>query len=124
MGQIAFGAVFVGGEFVGLIEDDHIPAGGSQDFHYILFADEVDGGNNPVVVLEDGRLRIECCTIGQDEGDVEFDSHFIFLPLFGEATGGYNQHSLHSLAHKEFLKKEARHNGLAGAGVVGQQEAN
>ena len=109
---------------MGLIENDHIPAGGGQDFHYVLFADEVDGGHNPVVVLEDGRLRIECCTVGQDERDVELDAHFILLPLFGEAAGCNNQHSLHSLAHKEFLKKEARHNGLAGAGVVGQQEAN
>ena len=103
---------------MGLIKDDHIPAGAGEDLHDVLLADEIDGGNNAVVVLEDGGLGIKRCPVGQNERDVELDSHFVFLPLLGKTARGYDEHSLHALAHKQLFQQQARHNGLAGTGIV------
>ena len=82
-----------------LIKDDHIPAGAGEDFHDVLLADEINGGNDAVVVLEDGWLRIERCSVGQNERDVELDSHFVLLPLFGKAARGHDEDALYALAH-------------------------
>ncbi len=56
------------------------------------------------------------------EGEVKTSVQLI-LPLLNEATWADDQAAVQVAADQQFLNEEAGHNGLAGAGVVGQQEA-
>ena len=44
------------------------------------------------------------------------------LPLKGEIGGADDEHPLHQAPELEFLDEEASHDGLAGAGIVGEEE--
>ena len=45
------------------------------------------------------------------------------LPLFRQIAGTNNQATLQIAAGNQFLDEQPRHDGLAGAGVIGQKEA-
>ena len=61
--------------------------------------------------------------VGDDvEGELEFAGELV-LPLLDEAAGADDEAALEVAAGDEFLDEEAGHDGLAGAGVVGEQEA-
>jgi hypothetical protein len=56
------------------------------------------------------------------EGQVKAPVEFV-LPLLGQAAGADDQAALQVAARDQLLDEQAGHDGLAGAGVVGQQEA-
>ena len=60
---------------------------------------------------------------GEDdvEGLAEPALHFV-LPLDGERRRAEDQHAVDGLAELQFLDEQPGHDGLAGAGIVGQQE--
>ncbi len=60
---------------------------------------------------------------GQDvEAQLELEPQFV-LPLVGQVAGHADQAALHVAADHQLLDEQAGHDRLAGAGVVGQQEA-
>ena len=56
------------------------------------------------------------------ERQVEAGAQFV-LPLLGQAARAHHQTPPQIAAHDEFLHQQASHDGLAGAGIVGEQEA-
>ncbi|MBF8306153.1 MAG: hypothetical protein HW398_1341, partial [Acidobacteria bacterium] len=56
------------------------------------------------------------------EALLEFVGHFA-LPLEGEVGRTHNQDAFGEPAQFQFLDQQARHDGLAGARIVGEQEA-
>ena len=61
--------------------------------------------------------------VGQNlEGKVKAPVEFV-LPLLGEAAGADNQAALEIAARDQFPDEQPGHDGLAGARVVGEQEA-
>ena len=61
--------------------------------------------------------------VGEDlEGQVEAAVELV-LPLLGQAAGADDEAALQVAAGDQLLDEQAGHDGLAGAGVVGQQEA-
>jgi len=46
------------------------------------------------------------------------------LPLEGEIGRADNQHAVSQAAQLQFAQQQTRHDGLAGAGIVGEQEAD
>src|SRR5207247_133408 len=56
------------------------------------------------------------------EGQVKTPVQLV-LPLLNEAARADDQAAVQVTADQQFLDEEASHDGLAGAGVVGQQEA-
>ena len=61
--------------------------------------------------------------VGEDlEGQMEAAVELV-LPLLGEAAGANDQATLQVAARNQLLDEQARHDRLAGAGIVGQQEA-
>ncbi len=77
------------------------------------------------VVLEEpvagaGGLEL---VVGEDlERQVEAPVELV-LPLLGEAAGADDEAALEVAAGDQLLDEQARHDGLPGAGVVGEQEA-
>ena len=60
---------------------------------------------------------------GQDvEAEAEFLGHLV-LPLLDQTSGRDDQAALEIAADQQFLDEQSRHDGLAGAGIVGEQEA-
>ena len=47
----------------------------------------------------------------------------LVLPLLGEAAGADDETTLQVAAGDQLLDEQARHDGLAGARIVGEQEA-
>ena len=86
-----------------LIEYHQIPAGFRQNIHNILTADKINTGHNAVTILEYRRFRREDAAINQFEGDVEFDTLFILLPLLGQATWRNDQYALNNMAHQQLF---------------------
>ena len=91
----------------------------------VLVAGElVEPGDREVGLQEPvaGARRLEL-VVGQDvERQVEPAVQLV-LPLLGEAAGTDDQTALEVSAGDQFLDEQPRHDGLAGAGVVGEQEA-
>ena len=56
------------------------------------------------------------------EGKLEPLVEFV-LPLLGQAAGADDQAALQVAADQQFLDEQAGHDRLAGAGIVGEQEA-
>ena len=116
-----------GGHFVGFVADDQVPAavGGAELGLDVFVAGElVEAGDGEVVLDEPvaGAGGFEL-VVGDDvEGELEFAGEFV-LPLLDEAAGADDEAALEVAAGDEFLDEEAGHDGFAGAGVVGQQEA-
>ena len=52
-----------------------------------------------------------------------FDWIKLVLPLFGKASRADDEAALQITARDEFLDEEPRHDGFAGTGIVGEQEA-
>ena len=50
-------------------------------------------------------VRRKQTSIDKSELYIEFGIHFIFLPLFGETPGSYNQNPLQQTSHHQFFNK-------------------
>ena len=112
---------------VRFVAHDQIPAAvGRAQFLLQLFVtrqlvetrDHQIGLQEPVAGTRRGRL-----VVGEDlEVQVEALVQLI-LPLLGQASGTHHQTALQVAAGDQFLHQQSGHDRLAGAGIVGQQEA-
>ena len=87
-------------------------------------AELVEAADDQVVLLEPvaraGRFEL---VVRQDlERQVEAAVQFV-LPLLGEIAGADDQAALQVAADSSSLMSSPRHDRLAGAGIIGQQEA-
>ena len=116
-----------GRHLVGLVADDQVPAGlrRLQLMLHVVVAGELvqardgEGGFQEPVA---GARRFEV-VVGEDvERQVEAPVELV-LPLLRQAAGAHHQAALQVAARDQLLDEQPRHDGLAGARVVGQQEA-
>ena len=116
-----------GRQLVRLVADDQVPAavGRLQLLLHVLVAGELVEPRDDEVGFEEpvaGARRFEL-VVGQDlERQMEAPVEFV-LPLLGEAAGADDEAALQVAAGDQLLDEQARHDGLAGAGIVGEQEA-
>ena len=92
--------------------------------HVLVAAQLVEPGDDEVVLQEPvaGAGRFEL-VVGQDlERQMEAAVELV-LPLLGEAARADDQAALQVAAGDQLLDEQARHDGLAGARIVGEQEA-
>ena len=112
---------------MGLIAHDQVPARVRRLqllLHVLVARQLVQTGNDQVGLDEPvsgaGGFQL---VVGQDlERKLESTVQLV-LPLLGEAAGADDQAPLQVAAGDQFLDQQARHDGLARAGVVGEQEA-
>ncbi len=127
LGVLDLAAEEGGRELVRLVADDEVVAAvrGAELLLHVLVARELVEARDGEVVLEEpvagaGGLEL---VVGQDlERQMEAPVEFV-LPLLDEAAGADDQAALEVAAGDQLLDEQARHDRLAGAGVVGEQEA-
>ncbi len=115
----------VGGESVGLVDHDEIPVGVTEPFDDVVApSDLVDPCDEEVALGEDvaGVGRIEQVAGEHVEAQPELFGQLLF-PLADETSGGDDEASLYIAADHELLDVETGHDRLAGARIVGQEEA-
>ena len=116
-----------GRHLVRLVADHEVPAaiGRLELLLHILVARElVEAGDDEVGFQEPvaGARGFEL-VVGEDlERQVEAAVELV-LPLLGQAARADDQAALQVAAGDQLLDEQARHDGLAGAGIVGEQEA-
>ena len=127
LGVLDLAAEEGGRHLVRLVADDEVPAaiGRLELLLHILVARElVEAGDDQVGLQEPvaGAGGFEL-VVGEDlEREVESAVELV-LPLLGQAARADDQAALEVAAGDQLLDEQARHDRLAGAGVVGEQEA-
>ena len=120
-------AEVAGRHFVGFVADDQVPvavAGLQFLLHFLVAREFVEAGDDEVGLEEPvaGAGGFEL-VVGEDfEGQLEAAVEFV-LPLFGQRAGADDEAALEVAAGDEFFDQKAGHDGLAGAGIVGEEEA-
>ena len=120
-------AEIAGRHLVGLIAYDQVPVAVArfQFLLHILVAGEfVEAGDDEVCFKEPvaGAGGFEL-VVGEDlEGQLEAAVELV-LPLFGQRAGADDQTALEVAAGDQLFDEQAGHDRLAGAGIVGQKEA-
>ena len=109
---------------VSLVRDDQVPFRVRELGLQVEVAGElVEPADDEVVLAEPvagaGRLQL---VVGQDlEGELELLPQLV-LPLLGERAGADHHAAAQVAPDVELLDEEAGHDGLAGAGIVRQEE--
>ena len=127
LGVLDLAAEERGRHLVRLVADDEVPAavGRLELLLHVLVARELVEAGDDEVGLEEpvagaGGLEL---VVGEDlERQVEAAVELV-LPLLGEAARADDEAALEVAAGDQLLDEQARHDRLAGAGVVGEQEA-
>ncbi len=127
LGVLDLAAEDGGGHLVGLVADHQVPAAvrGLELLLYVLVARElVEAGDDQVGFQKPvAGARGFQLVVGEDlEGQMKAAIQLV-LPLLGQAAGADDQAALQVAPGDQLLDEQAGHDGLAGAGVVGQQEA-
>lgn len=115
----------VGSELVGLVEDDQIPPGRAElRLQMLVPRHLVEPNDELMVILERVARWRRFFQRGREDSELqaEFLEQFV-PPLLDEAARRDDQHPPSIGPHDQFADVEARHDGLARAGVVGQDEA-
>ncbi len=120
-GQLA--APAIGGQLVGLVKHDQIPApGAGQAFQGLGPPGKIKRGHTLVADFPGpAATRRQGRPVHHVKGFIELFGHFP-LPLRDEVGRGHNQGTGDDPTEFEFLQEQADHNRLACAGVVGQQK--
>ena len=111
---------------MGLVHDDEVPAGAEQALAGVLDArDPGDRGDDLVSFLPGVLAVVGAQHVAAD--DVELLAELVLqlaLPLEGEVGRRDDQRPLDQAAGLQLLEQQARHDRLAGPGVVGEEEAD
>ena len=111
---------------MGLVDDDEVPAAAEQALPGVLDArDPGDRRDDLVPLLPRVLAVVGAQHVAAD--DLELLAELVLqlaLPLEGEVGRRDDQRALDEAADLQLLEQQARHDRLAGAGVVGQQEAD
>ena len=125
LGLLDLGTEEVGRHAVGLVDDDQVPVGLLEPFDQVFAAgDLVDPADEPIPFVEDiaGVGAVEQ-VLGDDvEAEPELVVELV-LPLGDEAAGGDDEDALGVAPDHQLLDVEPGHDRLAGARVVGEEEA-
>ena len=127
LGIARFAAEVAGRHLVGFVAYDEVPvavAGLEFLLHFFVAGELVEAGDDEVGLEEPvaGAGGFEL-VVGEDfEGQLEAAVELV-LPLFGEAAGTDDEAALEVAAGDQLLDEEAGHDGLAGARIVGEEEA-
>ena len=116
----------LGGELVGLVEDDEVPVGGvvEDELEVLVAAELVQAGDQQVAVGERVARRRALDPIAGQEREVEVELlSQLRLPLLDERPRGDDEAAPQVAANDELADEEPGHDRLAGAGVIGQEEA-
>ena len=110
---------------MGLVDDGEVPLRRGKEAEIVVRAGKlVDAGDDAVVLREEvpgGTLRLRLRG-EEDEVQAELLAQLV-LPLFDEGAGRDDEGAADVAAQDELLDEESRHHGLAGAGIVRQDEA-
>jgi hypothetical protein len=92
--------------------------------HIFVAREFVETGDDEVVFQEPvaGTRRFELVVRQDLEGELEAAVKFV-LPLLGQAAGADDETTLQVAACDQFLDEQSGHDGLACAGVIGEQES-
>ena len=127
LGIARFAAEVAGRHLVSLIANDEVPvavAGLEFLLHFFVAGEFVEAGDDEVGLEEPvaGAGGFEL-VVGEDfEGQLETAVELV-LPLFGQPAGTDDEAALEVAAGDQPLYEEPGHDGLAGARVVGEEEA-
>ena len=112
-----------GGHPVGLVDDHQVPVDLLQAGEDVLPLGQVQGGDDlrPFQPLVHSELVVDVAALHDGELLVELLPEFP-LPLEGQVGGADDKYPLHQAPQLELADEEARHDGLARAGVVGEDE--
>ena len=116
-------ALVTGGHPVGLVDDHQVPVDLFQPGEDVLTLGQVQGCNDlgALQPLVHSELIVDVGPSHYDELLVELLQEFP-LPLESQVSWADDEYPLHQAAELELADEEAGHDGLAGAGIVGQQE--
>ena len=123
---VGLAVLAAGAHLVGFVDDDQIPARAEQAFAGVLDERDPRDRRDDLVAFLPGVLAV----VGPQHvaaDDVELLAELVgqlALPLEGEVGRRDDQHAPDQPAGLEFLEQQARHDRLAGPGVVGQEEAD
>ena len=115
----------MGGELVRFVEHDQVPAGSAELLLQVFVARHLIETNDEVInvfkwiAARGGGFQV----FGEDaEFQAELLEHFL-APLIDQAARGDDDNAPGVGTHDEFSNVKPRHDGLARAGVVGQNKA-
>ena len=120
----------VGGQFVGLVEHDEVVGPGGPGGAGLAQAGErplpgqgIDADDHAVAVRSgEGVAGAGVVPAHDAERQAEQGAHFAF-PVADQPGRRHDEHARHQTTRERLAQVEAGHDRLAGAGVVGQQEA-
>ena len=124
-GLLELAAEVMGAHAVSLVDDHEIPLRlrklGAQ---LVVTGELIHPGDQKRMLLEGRRAEHRLAELrGKDlEGEPELQIELV-LPLLDETAGHDDQAALHVLAEDQLLDVQPRHDRLAGARVIGKQEA-
>ena len=111
---------------MGLVDDDEVPARAEQALPGVLDARDPRDRRDDLVAFLPGVLAV----VGAEHvaaDDLEVLAELVLqlaLPLEGEVRRRDDQRALDQAAGLQLLEEQAGHDRLAGAGVVGEEEAD
>ena len=114
----------VSAHFVGFVDDDQIPVAPQQRFLRVIHAGNPRNGSDDLVFLLPRIHPVvgaEHVAADHLEALPELVLEFP-LPLERQIGGRHDKRSLHQSTYFEFLDKEARHDGFAGAWIIREQK--
>ena len=116
-------ALVAGRHPVGLVHYHQVPVGLLQAGEDVAALGQVQGGDDPVLVqpLVQAELVVHVAAPHHEELLVELLQE-LPLPLEGQVGGADDEDPVGQAPELQLPDQEAGHDGLAGAGVVGQQE--
>ena len=117
-----------GGQLVGLVEHHQVvrgDLGGAEGRERALGREGVEGDDDLIAARpgEGVRAAPPCVRPGHDAALQPEEGAELALPVADEAGRRDDQHPADAAAEQHLPHVEAGHDGLAGAGVVGEQEA-
>ena len=107
---------------MGFVDDDEIPRLLPHPLANIVLFAVVDGCDYlPLPLPEVQKLLLVVRGVNDLERFVEEAQQFV-LPLDGQGRGNEDEASIDRIAQLQFLNQQARHDRLAGAGIIGEQK--
>ena len=129
--QVALGVLDLAAEIGGrhavrFVADHEVPLARGEELRLeiLVAAEHVEAGDPQSSLVEGvaGAARLDPVTRQDSEFEVELLRQLV-LPLLDQVAGRDHEAAFEVAADQQLLDQEGCHNGLAGAGVVGEQKA-